>query len=321
MPIHKLQVEPLAEAIRLDLYLSHTDLGLSRSQLKRLFGEGRVLVEGHKVRPSFKVSGGEEVEVDQAESKTPKFLPEAIPLDIIFEDEHLVVINKPAGLVVHPAPGNETGTLANALLHHFRHLADGYEGGYPGLVHRLDKNTSGLMLVAKGDDIHRQLAAQLQDRTLSREYLAVIWGAMRPPAGEIDLPLGRSRSDRRMMSSSAGKTREAITDYETIETYDFLSYIRLSLQTGRTHQIRAHLKEKGRPVFGDPEYGGRSSKLRGIEARHRLFAKELLAQTKRQLLHAVRLRFRHPVSDREVEFVQEPPKDFGQILELIRQYR
>ncbi len=321
MPIHKLQVESLAEAIRLDLYLSHTDLGLSRSQLKRFFGEGRVLVDGHKVRPSFRVSGGEQVEVDQAETKAPRFLPEPIPLDIVYEDEYLVVINKPAGLVVHPAPGNETGTLANALLHHFRHLANGYEGGYPGLVHRLDKNTSGLMLVAKSDEMHRLLALQLQDRTLNREYLAVVWGALRPPTGEIDLPLGRSRSDRRVMSSSAGKTREAITGYETIETHAFLSYIRLSLQTGRTHQIRAHLKEKGRPVFGDPEYGGRSSKLRGIEARHRQFARELLAQTERQLLHAVRLRFRHPASGQDAEFVREPPKDFGQILELIRQYR
>lgn len=321
MPIHKLQVEPLPEPLRLDLYLSQTDLGLSRSQLKRLFGEGRVTVAGHKVRPSYKVEGGEQVEVDQPESKSPGFMPEALPLDIIYEDDYLVVINKPAGLVVHPAPGNETGTLANALLHHFRQLADGYQGGYPGLVHRLDKHTSGLMLVAKRDDIHTKLADQLQDRTLNREYLALIWGHMRPESGEIDQPLGRSRSDRRVMSGSAVKTREAITRYETIETYDFLSYIRLRLLTGRTHQIRAHLKEKGRPVLGDPEYGGRSSQLRGIEARHRLFARELLALADRQMLHAARLQFVHPEDGEMREFVCEPPEDFRRVLDLIRQYR
>jgi 23S rRNA pseudouridine1911/1915/1917 synthase len=320
MPIRNLRVESLPEPVRIDLYLAQTDLGLSRSQLKRLFGEGRIKVNGHKVKVSYKVSGGEAIEIDQPEQRTPTFKPEKIELDIVFEDEHLVVINKPPGLVVHPAPGNETGTLANALLYHFRQLAPGYQGGYPGLVHRLDKNTSGLLVVAKHERAHEPLAQQLQSRELTREYLALVWGSLQPPAGEIDLPIGRSRADRRVMSSRSTRTREAITEYETIERFPFLSYIRVSLRTGRTHQIRTHLKEKGHPVFGDPEYGGRGSRLKGIEARHRVFARELLDQIDRQMLHAARLKFVHPTNGERMQFESKLPEDFRQVLVLIRQY-
>ncbi len=321
MPILTVKVEPISPSQRIDVYLAEAELGLSRSQIKRLFGEGRVQVNGKKVRISHKVEGGEEVVIDQPDEKPIPFMPEEIPLDIVFEDDYLAVVNKPAGMVVHPATKNESGTLANALLYYFQHLSSGYEKGYPGLVHRLDKNTTGLMVVAKNDQIHAALGEQLQQRTLKREYLALIWGTLRPPEGTISIPIGRSRSDRRLMSSGSAKPREAITEYETIEEFDFLSYIRVNLRTGRTHQIRTHLKEKGHPVFGDPEYGGRGGRLAGIRAGHRSIARKLLNMTSRQMLHAARLRLVHPVTGKSLEFEKEIPEDFGQVLASIRQYQ
>jgi 23S rRNA pseudouridine1911/1915/1917 synthase len=174
------------------------------------------------------------------------------------------------------------------------------------------------MVVAKSDQIHNLLAKQLQRRTLTREYLALVWGRLRPEKGTISIPIGRSKTDRRLMSSGSAKLREATTQYETIEDFDVLSFLKLHLLTGRTHQIRTHLKEVGHPVFGDPEYGGRESRLSGIEARHRQFMKKLLDMTGRQLLHAAKLAFIHPKSGQEVEFTAELPEDFGQILEVLR---
>jgi 23S rRNA pseudouridine1911/1915/1917 synthase len=321
MPILKVRVEPISPAQRIDVYLAEAELGLSRSQIKRLFGEGRVNVDGKKVRISHKVQGGEEVVIDQPDQKPIPFVPEEIPLDIVFEDDYIAVVNKPAGMVVHPATRNESGTLANALLYHFQHLSSGYEKGYPGLVHRLDKNTTGLMVVAKNDQIHAALGEQLQERTLRRGYRALIWGTLQPRDGTISIPIGRSRSDRRLMSSGSAKPREAITDYETIEEFEFLSYINVNLRTGRTHQIRTHLKEKSHPVFGDPEYGGRGGRLAGIRAGYRAMARKLLNMTSRQLLHAARLRLIHPVTGKSMEFEKQIPEDFGQVLATIRQYQ
>lgn len=321
MPILRVSVEELSTPLRIDLYLAEADLGLSRSQIKRLFGEGRVTVDGRKVRVSHKVSGGEAVEVDQPEARPIPFLPEDIPVEIVYEDEYLAVVNKPAGMVVHPATKNESGTLANALLYRFRNLSSGYERGYPGLVHRLDKNTTGLMVVAKDDQTHSSLGRQLQERSLRREYVALIWGQLRPAEGIIDLPIGRSRSDRRVMSSGSAKPKEAVTEYETVEQFQFLSYIRVNLRTGRTHQIRTHLKEMGHPVFGDPEYGGRHKQMKGIQAAHRDFARRLLLMADRQLLHATKLRLTHPQTGVSMEFEKEIPDDFGQVLAVVRQYQ
>jgi len=228
------------------------------------------------------------------------------------------VINKAAGMVTHPAPKNRTGTLANALLYRFTQLSSGHAKGYPGLVHRLDKNTTGLLVVAKNDRAHAELAAQLQQRTLKREYLALVWGTLRPPEGTISVPIGRSRADRRIMTSGSLKPREAITLYQTIESWGWLSYIGVGLKTGRTHQIRAHLKESGHPVFGDPEYGGRTARLTGIEANHRPLARLLLEKTSRQLLHAACVEFTHPTTGERVEFRVDLPEDFRQVLEFVR---
>ncbi len=318
MPILRVLVDPAAEAIRVDAYLAQAAIGLSRSQIKRLIGEGRVTIGETKVRPSHIVAEGEEIVIDQPEERTVTFSAEDLPIDIIYEDDDLAVINKAAGMVTHPAPRNMSGTLANALLHHFTRLASGYAKGYPGLIHRLDKNTSGLLVVAKNDQAHTKLSRQLQSRTLKREYLALVWGKLRPPEGTISVPIGRSSADRRIMTSGSLKPREAITLYETIESWGWLSYIRVRLMTGRTHQIRTHLKEAGHPVFGDPEYGGREIRLTGIEARYRPEARLLLAKTSRQLLHAARLEFVHPTTGQTAEFFVDLPEDFRQVLELIR---
>jgi 23S rRNA pseudouridine1911/1915/1917 synthase len=318
MPTIRLVVDANGAGQRVDSYLAQAGIGLSRSQIKRLFGEKRVTVVGKWVRVSHLVSEGEEIIIDQPDEKRIEFLAEDLPVDIVYEDDDLAVVNKAAGMVTHPAHLNRTGTLANALLHHFAKLSTGYAKGYPGLVHRLDKNTSGLLVVAKNDRIHANLSAQLQQRTLKREYLALVWGTLRPPEGTISIPIGRSRADRRIMTSGSLKPREAVTLYQTIESWGWISYISVNLMTGRTHQIRTHLKEFGHPVFGDPEYGGRATRLTGIEAGHRLAARQMLVMTSRQLLHATRIEFTHPSTGKRVEFRAELPEDFRQVLELVR---
>ncbi len=321
MPLITVKIPTLPEPLRVDVALAQADLGLSRSHLKRLFGEKRVTMNDKWVRVSQLVVGGEEIIIDKPDEKRIEFVSEKIDLEIVFEDDFLAVVNKPAGMVTHPAPGHESGTLANALLHHFTQLSSGYVRGFPGLVHRLDKNTSGLMVVAKNDVIHRKLADQLMKRTLSREYWALIWGKMNPPTGSIDIAIGRSRADRRVMTSGSPNTREAVTHYETIEELSFLSLIRLHLETGRTHQIRTHLKESNHPVFGDPEYTGREGRLTGIEARHRPTATKMLKMTARQMLHAKRLEFIHPETGMSTAFEIDLPEDFRQVLDVIRHYR
>jgi len=183
MPILRVVVDPNEAGQRVDIYLAQAGIGLSRSQIKRLFGEGRVTVVGKKVRVSHLVSGGEEILVDYLEERQADFAAENLPIDIVYEDDDLAVVNKPAGMVTHPAPKNRTGTLANALLFHFTQLSSGHAKGYPGLIHRLDKNTTGLLVVAKNDRAHAELTAQLQQRTLKREYLALVWGTLRRRKG------------------------------------------------------------------------------------------------------------------------------------------
>jgi 23S rRNA pseudouridine1911/1915/1917 synthase len=318
MPIISVTVAPEDAGTRVDVFLAQAAQGLTRSQIKRLVGEGRVTIDGKKIRVSHIVAPGEEILIDRPEERQVDFVAEDLPLVIVYEDDDLAVVNKPAGMVTHPAHRNLSGTLANALLYHFTSLSSGYAKGYPGLIHRLDKNTSGLLVVAKNDHTHSQLGKQLQARTLKREYLALVWGTIRPPEGTISVPIGRSRADRRIMTSGSPNTREAVTLYETIESYSWLSYIKLNLMTGRTHQIRTHLKEAGHPVFGDPEYGGREGRLTGIEARHRVRARQLLEKATRQMLHAARVEFVHPATGKAVEFRADLPEDFRQVLELVR---
>ncbi|MDE2724322.1 MAG: RluA family pseudouridine synthase, partial [Gemmatimonadota bacterium] len=239
--------------------------------------------------------------------------PEDIPLDIFFFFFHVLVLDKPAGLIVHPPGGVPSPTLVNALLSHCTHLS-GINGVLrPGIVHRLDKDTSGLMVVAKSDEGHRGLAAQLEARAMERRYLALIWGGFEADEGRIEAPIGRHPKNRKRMAVSQNG-RYAATRWKIRARYDFLSLLSLALETGRTHQIRAHLAHLNRPVFGDPLYGGREERLSGIAPLFRREATHLLAQTNRQMLHATRLTFVHPVTQEEMMFEAHPPEDMQKIL-------
>jgi 23S rRNA pseudouridine1911/1915/1917 synthase len=248
-------------------------------------------------------------------------LPEDIPLDIVYEDADLVVVNKPAGMVVHPAPGHGSGTLVNALLHHCSDLSG--IGGVlrPGIVHRLDKDTSGLLVAAKNDRAHLSLSEQLMERKVNRIYHAVVWGEMPAAEGIIEAPLGRSPRDRKKIAVLESGGREAVTYYYVMDTFPPFQYIRVKLGTGRTHQIRVHLQHAGRPVLGDPDYGGRKIRRGELDSSERTVADKAMSLIGRQALHAAELSFIHPAEEREVSFEAPPPEDFGSVLSLLRNRR
>ena len=305
------------EKQRLDLYLNPFLPDLSRSRIQQLIQEGAIRVDGGVVKPSYRVRAGDRVTVAIPE---PSRLPlqveaEAIPLSVAYEDGHLLVVDKPAGMVVHPAPGSWSGTLVHALLAHCDDLS-GINGVLrPGIVHRLDRNTSGLLVVAKSDAAHRHLAAQLEARTISRKYTTLAWGRV-VGSGTIDAPIGRSARDRKKMGVRPDG-RRAVTRYAVGEEFAFLTQLDLQLETGRTHQIRVHLQHLGHPVFGDPDYSGRSF-VRGVAQQHRRRAAELLNLIPRQALHARRLGFAHPITGERIELESPLPEDLADLFEAAR---
>ncbi len=308
-----LKILPQHKGQRLDRYLADQRPELSRSRLQKLIVEGAVCINGKTTRSSYRVVAGDSITIDIPPPIESTINPEDIPLDIFFEDDHVLVLHKPAGMIVHPAGGVTSGTLVNALLSHCTHLS-GINGVLrPGIVHRLDKDTSGLMVVAKSDEGHRGLAAQLEARAMARRYLALIWGGFEEDEGRIEAPIGRHPKDRRRMAVSQNG-RYAATRWKIRARYDFLSLLSLALETGRTHQIRVHLTHLNRPVFGDPLYGGREEKLSGIAPLFRRRATHLLAQTNRQMLHATQLTFVHPVTKKEMMFEARLPEDMQKIL-------
>jgi 23S rRNA pseudouridine1911/1915/1917 synthase len=303
---------------RLDRFLaSHPKVDLTRSRLQKLIADGLVLVEGISVVKNHTLRGGETISITISPVPAIDMAAEAIPLDIVFEDDHLAVVNKPAGLVTHPGAGNYTGTMVNALIHHFEKLAGGSGYERPGIVHRLDKNTSGLILVAKTDDIYLKLQQQMQKREIKRTYLALICGHVHEEEGEIDLPIGRSLKDRKKMIVTNVGSREAKTSYKLKDRFRSYDLLEVLLHTGRTHQIRVHFSHLGHPVFGDPDYCGRHKWHRGIFAPERQLAKRLLDFIDRQALHATRLEFTHPVNEQTVLLEADPPDDFQRVLELL----
>jgi len=294
---------------RLDIFLHEKLPNHSRSFLQKLIKEGAVLVNSKPVKMSHKVAVGEKITVSIPEPKPTTPQPENIPLEIIYEDSHLLVIDKPAGMVVHPAVGNYSGTLVNALLYHCKDLS-GIGGRLrPGIVHRLDKETSGLMVVAKNDKAHIFLSSQLQQRTLTREYLAIVKGILPLNYGEIKKPLGRHISDRKKMSVHTRKGREALTKYYVVERFKKHSLVKIALQTGRTHQIRVHLQDFGFPVLGDKIYGGRLTEEE----------KNLGINISRQALHAQHIKFIHPATKELMEFKSKLPEDIEEVLKILRE--
>lgn len=303
---------------RLDRFLaSHPKVDLTRSRLQKLITDGLVLVESKSVVKNHTLKGGEIISITIPPVPEIDMVAEDIPLDIVFEDEYLAVVNKPAGLVTHPGAGNYSGTLVNALIHHFEKLASGSGYERPGIVHRLDKNTSGLILVAKTDDIYLKLQQQMQKREIKRTYLALICGHVREEEGVIDLPIGRSLKDRKKMIVTNVGSREAKTGYKLKDRFRSYDLLEVLLHTGRTHQIRVHFSHLGHPVFGDPDYGGRHKWHRGIFAPERQFAKRLLDVIDRQALHAQRLEFTHPVNEQTVLLETDVPQDFKQVLDML----
>lgn len=306
------------EKTRLDKYIGQTpEFGLSRSRLQKLLDGNLVTINGGPAKGKMIISGGEKIEILIPPEPDMDLTPENIPLDVLFEDEFLLIVNKPSGMAVHPSAGNYTGTLVHALLYYTRTLSSG-AAGRPGIVHRLDKDTSGLVMAAKTDEAHAALQSMLKERLVNKTYCAIVCGHLKENEGTIDLPVGRSLKDRKKMAVTHVKSREAVTAYKLIERYGLYDYLEINLLTGRTHQIRVHLAHLGHPVLGDAQYGGRETWHRGIFSSDRLVGKKALAIMPRQALHARRLEFKHPVDGKKICVEAPFPKDFAGLLEFLK---
>ena len=298
---------------RLDKVLASRLPELSRTQVQRLIQDGRSSGAGGPLTASYRVREGETIDLDVPPPRPSRIAAEPVALNILHEDDDLLVIDKPAGLVVHPAPGHPSGTLVNALLYHCRSLSGIGGEERPGIVHRLDKDTSGLMLVAKHDRSHRHLAAQLKSRELQRRYQALVHGAMPAQEGAIDAPVGRHPTQRKKMAVVDRGGRAARTRYQVLEAWGALSLLEVALDTGRTHQIRVHLASIGHPVLGDATYGAGARRWPGRPA-----LEQAARNFSRQALHAAQVRFRHPTHDACMTFSSPVPADMADLLATLR---
>lgn len=288
---------------RLDKYLSDQVENLSRSAASRLIEDGKVTVGEKAVKKNYKLADGDRITVLIDDPKPVDITPEDIPLDIVYEDEHLLVVNKPKGMVVHPAPGNDCGTLVNALMYHCGDHLSGINGALrPGIVHRIDKNTSGLLAVAKSDIAHAGLSEQIKAHSFTRKYLAICYGNIKEDERTIDAPIGRHKIDRKKMCVTQLNSKPAVTHIKVLERYSGFTYIECRLETGRTHQIRVHLASIGHPIAGDDVYG----------------PSKVITSLHGQCLHAYQLGFIHPVTGEYMEFTADPPESFLRFREKLR---
>lgn len=286
---------------RIDKYLNE-NTEYTRSKIQKMIENGNILVNDIKVKDSYKVKENDYITIEALE-ETTDILPENIPLDIYYEDDDLIVVNKPSGMVVHPAPGNYTGTLVNALIYHTNNLSKVNTNIRPGIVHRIDADTSGLLLVAKNDKSHDILAEAIQKKEVVREYIALVEGIIMEDTTTIDAPIGRDKKDRKKMTVTSENSKDAVTHIRVLERYKDSTLIRCKLETGRTHQIRVHLSYIGHPVVNDPVYGH----------------KKLIDKDFGQMLHAEKLGFVHPTTKEYMEFTAEPPKRFQEILNIYKE--
>lgn len=305
---------PDAEPLRLDVFLSRQLAEETRAAVQRFIETGNVLVDGKPAKASLKLKGGELVQVDIPEPQAAEPLPEEIPLEVLYEDHDLIVINKPAGLVVHPGAGNSTGTLVNALLAHCTDLS-GIGGELrPGIVHRLDKDTSGVLVAAKNDRTHQALSAQFGVHSVKRVYQALVYGCPAEDRGKIEGIIGRHPTERLRLSGKARSGKQAVTRWRVVERYDKVSMVELRLETGRTHQIRVHMSEAGFPLLGDQLYpdGGRFNNIKDPQLR------KMITTLGRQALHARTLGFIHPTTGEYLEFSVEMPEDMATLVAYLR---
>lgn len=309
-----IEVPPEAAGQRLDAFLAGHLSDMSRSMVQRLIEEGQVLLDGARPRPSLKLNGGEQAVVTVPPPVPATPLAEQIPLTVVYEDGDLIVIDKPAGMTVHPGAGVASGTLVNALLAHCTDLSGVGGELRPGIVHRLDKGTSGLLVAAKHDIAHRGLAEQFAAHSIKRLYWALIYGSPAMENGKISGIIGRHPTERLRLSGTARHGKAAVTNWRVLERFGPASLVQLRLETGRTHQIRVHLTEAGMPLLGDPLYpdGGRSNNLKDTRL------KGMINGLGRQALHARVLGFIHPLSGQYLEFTSDPPQDFQELLVYLR---
>lgn len=309
-----------SSGLRLDKYVSSFIENTSRTKVQKAITEGFVTVNGEFEKPSYNVQPGDVIDVTIPEPPEPEATPEKIPLDIVYEDDDLLIVNKRAGMVVHPAHGNWSGTLVNGLLWYADELSSQDEDSLrPGIVHRLDKDTSGLLVVAKTDEIHKKLSDYFRTKDIERTYWAIIWGVPEKESGTITGNIGRDPRDRKKMAVlPEGKGKHAVTHYRILEYFDHLSLVEVKLETGRTHQIRVHFAHNNHWVFGDPQYGGDSVRYGSNTGSRRQMFNNLFANLERQCLHAKTLGFEHPTTGEFVEFDSELPGDFQQVLATLR---
>lgn len=302
--IRKVTVED-GITVRIDKYLSDCIEDLSRSYLQKLLKEGRVSVNGQPVKSNYKVSGGEIITLEVPEAVEPEIVPEELELDILYEDKDIILINKPKGMVVHPAAGHYTGTLVNGLMAHCREDLSGINGVMrPGIVHRIDMDTTGVLIVCKNDASHNAIAEQLKVHSITRKYYAIVHGVIKEEEGTVNAPIGRHPTDRKRMSINEKNGKEAVTHYRVLRRYRRFSYVECQLETGRTHQIRVHMASIGHPLLGDQVYGPSKCPFTGLQG---------------QTLHAGVLGIQHPSTGEYMEFHAPLPEYFEELLRKLEQ--